>query len=608
MKELTDLLAGAGAKKTSDFLSHFQLDTTMVEELLSAFNNTPQNSRVVEYIFHQNLFDMIGKSRHEMVHSRMIAELLGGRYFDISNKMTLMHFFDIVITRAKEQGVRIPQEFSDAVLTRSLDIDSLADKQTEYFLTSYLKEYGKKSDDGIDKRQRLDIFLRYNLASTLKKNGNKAIEIIIENKVLSLEHDQQTQVYYDTCSDGRKAVQLFVYLSPISQRELSDYAHVSDTLKPVCKDPAGNPVFIHICYQDIFDKIIAPLMEDRNLNMRDSVILEEYASCLELPAMPDDEAKLGTKELSIMAISDHEKQMLTDFMSNENNARLLEAAVACHLGNKLYAYGGADCLSFDQALIEALKNFTRYNSEHYCMKKFKDVFVSQKGGARFLIYAVKETDDKLYYIPTHLFEYDGKPYKTITDALKVAVKHYISRTGKSTQEVIADFECLTARLRYHPHVFKKDGKQVNGTSYLYYPTDFADLFIRNEIPQDKLVIINNILGDGFAIKPISDKCYHDLLLSGDDNLWECYEKRLFVSLPGTKYFYRKGAEERIDAIKDILQICERSLSESDIHLLETFYKNNSKLILSIYRILIENEQDIDTYERRKKEYRKLLKA
>lgn len=34
MKELTDLLAGAGAKKTSDFLSHFQLDTTMVEELL----------------------------------------------------------------------------------------------------------------------------------------------------------------------------------------------------------------------------------------------------------------------------------------------------------------------------------------------------------------------------------------------------------------------------------------------------------------------------------------------------------------------------------------------------------------------------------------------
>jgi hypothetical protein len=107
---------------------------------------------------------------------------------------------------------------------------------------------------------------------------------------------------------------------------------------------------------------------------------------------------------------------------------------------------------------------------------------------------------------------------------------------------------------------------------------------------------------------MNDKCYHDLLLSGDDNLWECYEKRLFVSLPGTKYFYRKGAEERIDAIKDILQICERSLSESDIHLLETFYKNNSKLILSIYRILIENEQDIDTYERRKKEYRKLLKA
>ena len=149
-------------------------------ELLEQFNNNVQNSKVVEYVSRQNLFDMIGKSRHEMVHSRMIAELLGGRYFDISNKMTLIRFFDIVIMRAKEQGVDIPQEFVDAVLTRSLSVDSVADKQTEYPLNSYLEDYGKKVNANFDKKQRLDVFLRYNLTSTLKKKGNLKSATIIQ--------------------------------------------------------------------------------------------------------------------------------------------------------------------------------------------------------------------------------------------------------------------------------------------------------------------------------------------------------------------------------------------------------------------------------------------
>ena len=105
------------------------------------------------------------------------------------------------------------------------------------------------------------------------------------------------------------------------------------------------------------------------------------------------------------------------------------------------------------------------------------------------------------------------------------------------------------------------------------------------------------------------ECYHDLLLSGDDMLWESYDKCLFNALSGTPYYYRKGAENRLEAINAVLStpIEESPLSESDRNLLERFYKNNSKLILSIYRILLENEQDADAYEERKKEYKKLLK-
>jgi len=118
-----------------------------------------------------------------------------------------MHFFDIVVMRAKEQGVSVPQEFLDAVLTRSLTIESLVDRQTEYPLNSYIKDYTNNAGCDVDNKKRLDIFLRYNLASTLKKSGNKIVEIFIENKVLSNEHNQQTQTYYDICADNRRALQ-----------------------------------------------------------------------------------------------------------------------------------------------------------------------------------------------------------------------------------------------------------------------------------------------------------------------------------------------------------------------------------------------------------------
>lgn len=196
----------------------------MIEQLFSAFNNNPRNSKVVEYIFRQNLFDMIGKSRHEMVHSKMIAELLAGRYFDISKKVTLMHFLDIVVMRAKEQGVSISQDFCNLVLTRSLQVDSLADMQTECPLSDYAK------NNDIAKKERLDIYLRYNLTNAIKKSGNKVVEIFIENKVLSEEHNLQPQKYYNACVDGWKALQLFIYLSPISQRELSNYAGIPEDI------------------------------------------------------------------------------------------------------------------------------------------------------------------------------------------------------------------------------------------------------------------------------------------------------------------------------------------------------------------------------------------
>lgn len=574
-----------------------------LEVLMASFNENPDNSKVIDYISAPNLFDVIGKSRHEMVHSRMLADLLSGRYFVLSKKMSLVHFLDILEARSRQQGIEIPHEVRESILTRSLNIDAVLDAQTELPIYTYLREPGKSD-------LRLDVYLKYSLSETLKYHGRKCIEFFIENKVLAKEHDKQTQSYFDFVSNGKSAIQFFVYLSPISQRDLAEYDTVPEEMKPCAVDKEGRKVYVHISYQDILDKVIEPLLADSGLSDRDRILLNEYANCLELPALPDDEdQKLGAKDLSIMAVSTYESELLTKFSSNADNSRLLEIAVNYHLGKQLYSYDGEDCLSFDQALQKALLHYTDKHGVLKSMKDFKDVFGTQHNGARFLISSVKETSDSLFYIPTHLFEYDGKAYPGISEALQEAIKDYIARKGKKSMDVIEDFKPIYSRVQNHPHVFR-DTPFEQELGFSYVPTVFPNLFIRSQIDNDKLKGINDILGPGFSITTITSECYHQLLHQGIESLLHCYEKRLFCSLPGTDYWYRKGADDRLDKINQILEtkITPYKLSESEKRMLSGFYKNNRKLILSVYRILLEKEAHRETFEQRKREYGRLLKT
>ena len=603
VKELLDILPANKNRKEEITSLLSGSKPSYLEMLLSSFNGNPANTKVVEYVSTPNLFDVIGKSRHEMVHSRMLAELLSGRFFILSKKTTLIHFLDILEERSRQQGVEMPQEIRESILTRSLNIDTVLETRTELPIDSYMRVSGVSD-------QRLDVYLKYSLAENLKSYGKKSVEFFIENKVLAKEHDKQTQSYYDRVSSRKKALQFFVYLSPISQRDLAEYDSVPNELKPCAINKDGRKVFVHISYQDILDKVIEPLLTDSSISDRDRTILHEYANCLELPALPDDEdQKLGAKDLSIMAITSKESELLSQFISEPTNSRLLEIAVNYHLGKRLYSYEGENCLSFDQALQKALTHYIEKYGALKSMKAFKDVFGKQNNGASFLVYCVKETEDVIYYVSTDLFEYAGKAkaYAGLSEALKDAIKDYIARTAKGTQEIIEVFKPLYARIRNHPHVFR-DTPFEQELGFSYVPTDFPNLYIRSQIDNDKLGKINEILGPGYQITTITPECYHQLIRSGNDSLWQHYDKRLFNNLSGTNYWYRKDGETRIDKINQILEvkITPYNLSDSERRLLSEFYKNNRKLILSVYRILLEKETDRESYELRKKDYGKLL--
>ena len=114
-------------------------------------------------------------------------------------------------------------------------------------------------------------------------------------------------------------------------------------------------------------------------------------------------------------------------------------------------------------------------------------------------------------------------------------------------------------------------------------------------------------GSGFAISTISDHCYHQLLMSGDDSLLKNYDKHLFRRLPNSYFYYRCNSEDRLERINSILstQIEYYNLSKEDKHLLDKFYNNNRNLILSILRLQLENELNMENCL--EKEYKRLVK-
>ena len=69
------------------------------EQLLTIFNrNIVKNAELLDYLDKKNNFEVIAKSRNESMHSRFIAELLSGTFFNgDSRESTLIHFLDIFL-------------------------------------------------------------------------------------------------------------------------------------------------------------------------------------------------------------------------------------------------------------------------------------------------------------------------------------------------------------------------------------------------------------------------------------------------------------------------------------------------------------------------------
>ena len=184
------------------------------EQLLTIFNrNIVKNAELLDYLGKKNIFEIIAKARNEGMHSRFIAELLSGTFFNgDSRESTLVHFLDIILYRAgkEDKVMEINERLRRAILTRSVMFEKV-ESECELSVKRYQNEYTRfKTQNSAEKDDRIDIYLKFKLLTPIAERHE--LEIFIENKVNAMEHDSQTTRYFEACNNcgHKRPFQLFV--------------------------------------------------------------------------------------------------------------------------------------------------------------------------------------------------------------------------------------------------------------------------------------------------------------------------------------------------------------------------------------------------------------
>lgn len=270
------------------------------QEIIKAiidFNNDPTVQKLQSFYYNQTVPEIFGVSRSEASHSTFLAWLFNPTANHGLGSRPLIQLLELYLECYREQEkstLSNEEKLQHAILTRNIEILSAEVKQ-ERFVTSNKKNGRADIDICCDVR--------------ISDSKIKKLHIVIENKVYSKEHDEQTETYFNFY-DNNKAkdeVCLYIYLTPSSTRE-----HAK------CK------AFVHITYQHLLDHILERLACQYDISERTQFILNEYIAALSIPTLSTDNADNNIKKTTIMAIGKKEQNLLIEFW--EKNKQLINAA------------------------------------------------------------------------------------------------------------------------------------------------------------------------------------------------------------------------------------------------------------------------------------------
>ena len=389
---------------------------TNMRNRINQLFNSPEWNALRSYYAQSTLFNVLHIERKETIHSAFIAWLLNPLASHNLGARPIKALLRYYATKSKSTSVD-HNKFCNQLLTSAYQLKVVAGPVCE-------KTTGSLKNDS--DKDRMDIWAE--LHFTFDDQSEITVPLIIENKVYSVEGDNQTQRYANAM-DERGSSFIGLFLTPMGEE-------------------AQEPRFQAISYQDLLDYVIQPILS--YLTGTAQMWVEEYIRTLSFTPC--------------------------------GNAALAVSAKETELAQKLY--------KLDKDLINAIfaTQFTKDDAiqiikkENYdqaigsCTEQdkqdlFRDLWNNNEDILKAVIYAYYRPDAKLFY---QLLKNTAcnKGY-TVFDANDTVL--YSGNCNTKIAKAILD-----AYLAAHPHSPLEDLRQafpvaINKTIDRYYDHLFYEL-------------------------------------------------------------------------------------------------------------------------------------
>jgi hypothetical protein len=275
--------------------NHDDLSIDQIRNEIIKFKNDIVSQRLDNYYSTKSYSEILGVSRKELSHSNFIAWLLNDQESHNLSSYPIKKFLEILVISSKGSQTQKHKEFFDSIITGDLFINSL-NVSTEM------------SIKGVG---RIDIYIELDVSFSEKR---QKLRIIVENKVTSKEHSDQTKKYYAYFEglEDNAWNNLYVFLTPLSGIELSELSEPECS----CKE------YIQTNYQNLVDYLLEPIL-NKSVSRKTENIIKEYLQALSQPTQnnEDEEHRQGL----IMAIGNEERELLTKFW--DKNQKLILSAL-----------------------------------------------------------------------------------------------------------------------------------------------------------------------------------------------------------------------------------------------------------------------------------------
>lgn len=276
-----------------------QNNTNRIKELIISFYNNQMYQELKAYYGKTTLFNILKIERNENRQSAFLAWLLDENGSHGLGEEPLKRFMRLLS--------KVDSNYNEPFLVGNYEIENMA-----VITERPVKVNGQK------KTGRIDIFVEFDYRMIENNDTKKLnhVHVIVENKVYTDEHDDQTKLYIDWARHEYIDMQdhsiIGVFLAPEKPYNCSG-------------DTEGVFNYVKITYQDLLQYVIEPLLL-MEMSQEARALITDYIINLGQPVQEKkDDAEGNNNQDTILAVSNENQGKFIKLY--EDNQELLDTAL-----------------------------------------------------------------------------------------------------------------------------------------------------------------------------------------------------------------------------------------------------------------------------------------